>query len=33
MIKPNFSTLGSIIEIQPQRPIISFVFNDSISKI
>ena len=30
MIKPNFSTLGSIIEISPQGPIISFVFEDSI---
>ena len=30
MIKPNFSTLGSIIEISPQGPKISFVFNDSI---
>ena len=29
MIKPSFSTLGSIIEIQPQRPIISFVINIS----
>ena len=29
-IKPNFSTLGSIIEIMPQGPIISFVFNVSI---
>ena len=29
-IKPNFSTLGSIITIMPQRPIISFVFDDSI---
>ena len=29
-IKPNFSTLGSIIEIQLQGPIISFVFEDSI---
>ena len=28
-IKPNFSTLGSIIEKTPQGPIISFVFNDS----
>ena len=28
-IKPNFSTLGSIIEISPQGPIISFVFDDS----
>ena len=29
-IKPIFCTLGSIIEISPQIPIISFVFNDSI---
>ena len=29
-IKPNFSRLGSIIEISPQGPIISSVFNDSI---
>ena len=29
-IKPNFSTLGSIIEIVPQGPIISFMFDDSI---
>ena len=29
-IKPNFSTLGSIIEISPQGPIIIFMFNDSI---
>ena len=29
-VKPNFSTLGSIIEISPQRPIISFMFDDSI---
>ena len=29
-IKPNFSTLGSIIEISPQGPIISFMFGDSI---
>ena len=29
-IKPNFSTLGSIIEITPQGPIISFMFDDSI---
>ena len=28
-IKPNFSTLGSIMEISPQRPLISFVLNDS----
>ena len=29
-IKPNSSTLGSIIEISPQGPIISFMFDDSI---
>ena len=29
-IKPNFSTLGSIIETSPQGPIISFLFDDSI---
>ena len=29
-IKPNFSTLGSNIEISPQGPIISFMFDDSI---
>ena len=29
-IQPNFSTLGSIIEISPQGPIISFMFDDSI---
>ena len=29
-IKPNFSTLGSIIEISPQEPIISFMFDDSV---
>ena len=29
-IKPNFSILGSIIEISPQGPIISFMFDDSI---
>ena len=28
--KPNFSTLGSFIEISPQGPIISFMFDDSI---
>ena len=28
--KPNFSTLGSIIEISPQGPIISFMFDHSI---
>ena len=32
-IKPNFSTLGSIVEIQPQGPIISFVFDDSIGNL
>ena len=29
-IKPNFSTLGSIITILPQVPIIGFVYDDSI---
>ena len=29
-IKPNFSTLGSIIVISPQGPIISFIFDDGI---
>ena len=29
-IKPNISTLGCIIEISPQGPIISFMFDDSI---
>ena len=29
-IKPNFSTLGSIIEISAQGPIISFMVDDSI---
>ena len=28
-IQPDFSTLGSIIEISPQGPIISFMFDDS----
>ena len=28
-IKPNISTLGSDIEISPQGPIISFMFDDS----
>ena len=32
-IKPNFSTLGSIIEISPQGPLISFVFIDSIGNL
>ena len=27
--KPNLSTIGSIIEISPQGPIISFMFDDS----
>ena len=30
IVKPNFSTLGSIIENLPQGPIISFMFDDSI---
>ena len=29
-MKPNFSTLGSIIEISPQGPLISFMFDESI---
>ena len=29
-IKPNFTTLGSFIEISPQGPIISFIFDDTI---
>ena len=33
MIKPNFSTLGSIIEIQSHGSIIGFVFDDSIRKL
>ena len=32
-IKPNFSTLGSIVEISPQGPIIGFVFDDSIGNL
>ena len=28
-VKPNFSTLGSVIEISPQGSIISFMFDDS----
>ena len=31
-IKPNFSTLGLIIEISPQGPIISFMFDDNFKK-
>ena len=30
LIQPNFSTLGSIIEISHQGPVISFVFDNSI---
>ena len=33
IIKPNFSTLGSILGIQPQGPIIGFVFDDSIGSL
>ena len=32
-IKPNFSTLGSIVEIKPQGAIIGFVFEDSIGNL
>ena len=32
-IKPNFSTQGSTIEISPQGPIISFMFDDTIRDI
>ena len=32
-IKPNFSTLGSIVEIHPQGPIIGFVFDDNIGNL
>ena len=32
-IKPNFSTLGSIVEIKSKRPIIGFVFDDSIGSL
>ena len=32
-IKPNFSILGSIIEISPQGSIISFVFDDSFTNL
>ena len=32
-IKPNFSTLGSLIEISSQGPIIGFVFDDSIGNL
>ena len=33
MIKPVFSTVGSIVEILQQGPIISFVIDDSIRKL
>ena len=29
-IKPNFSTLGSFIELKPQEAIVGFVYDDSI---
>ena len=32
-MKPNFSTLGSIVEIKPQGSIIGFVFEDSIGNL
>ena len=32
-IKPDFNTLGSIIEISPQGPVISFTPNDSIGEL
>ena len=32
-IKPNFSTLESIIEISPQGPIIRFMFDDSVREL
>ena len=32
-IKPNFSTLGSIVEIKPQGSLIGFVFNDSLGNL
>ena len=32
-IKPNHSTLGSIVKIHPQGPIIGFVFGDNIGKL
>ena len=32
-VKPNLSTLGSILEISRQGPIIDFVFNDSIGSL
>ena len=32
-VKPNFSTLGSFVEISSQGPIIGFVFDDSFGNI
>ena len=32
-VKPNFSRLGSIVEISPQGPIFGFVFDDSIRNV
>ena len=32
-IRPNFSTLGFIVDIRPQGAIIGFVFDDSIGKL
>ena len=32
-IKPDFNTLGSIIEISPQGPVVSFAPNDSIGEL
>ena len=32
-IKPDFNTLGSIIELSPQGPVITFVPNDSIGEL
>ena len=32
-IKPKFSTLGSIVEILPQGPVIGFVFDDNIGNL
>ena len=32
-IRPNFSTLGTIIEIKPQGPLIGFVFDESIGNL
>ena len=32
-IKPNFSSLGSIVQIKPQGPIIGFVFEDTMGSL